>query len=101
MVSGINNIEQGVFQPQLSQRQVSKADVPVPSTNFNSFGDEDQAIISAEAMLQNELEKFNSGGDNAVELAVAEVLTKTIVAANVNVINTKKEMFDTILEIGK
>lgn len=101
MVSGINNIEQSFFQPKLYKEQFSKADTPVTSTNFNSFDDEDQAIISTEAILNNELEQFNASGDNAVELAIVGVLAKTAVAANVNVINTKKEMFDTILEMGK
>ena len=102
MVSGINsminNIQQGLFDPQISQPQTPKSDMHNPS---DSFIEEDQAIISSEAMLQNELEKFNSGGDNFVELAAACVLSKITVEANVNVINAKKEAMDAVLNIGK
>lgn len=100
MVSGINpynNIEQSIFQPQNYERQLSKADVQEPS---NSFTDEDQAIISAEAMLLGEIEKFNSGGSDALDLALAGIKAKTTVQAEVNVINAKKHMFDTILDMG-
>lgn len=98
MVSNINNINQSIFQTQLSQPQLSTQDKSEP---INSFADEDEAIISSEAKLQNELDKFNSGGDNAVDLAVASVVAKTTVSAEVNVINTKKDMIDNILDIGK
>lgn len=102
MVSGINsdnnNIGQSVFQPKtFSKEQISTKDTP---DSFNSFADEDEAIISAEAKLQNELEKFNSGGDNLVDLMGTCVTAKTTVAAEVNVINAKKNMFDTILGLA-
>jgi len=97
MVSGINSIEQSVFQPQLSQRQVPTSGT---SASPNSFDIEDKAIISAEAKLQNELEKFNAGGDNLVDLALAEVTSKITVAAEVNVIKTKKDMLDDISNMG-
>lgn len=90
----VNNIQQGFFEPQNMQRQTAKPGAYSPS---DSFIEEDQAIISAEAMLQNELEKFNSGGDNFVELAAACVLSKITVEANVNVINAKKDAMDAIL----
>jgi len=98
MVSGINNIEQSVFQPQTSARQLSTDSTSEPMT---SFEDEDKAIISSQAKMQYELEKFNSGGGNDVNLAVSEVMAKTTVSAEVNVINTKKDMLDAVLDIGK
>lgn len=106
MVSNINdiyNLEQSTFQPKVSQRQFSTiyTDTKDSSESMNSFSQEDQAIISSEAKLQYELEKFNSGGDNAVELAVAGVMAKTTTQAEVNVINTKKSMLDTILDMGE
>lgn len=97
MISSINNIGQSIFQP-FSQQQLPIIDTPSSPTSFDS---EDKAIISAQAMLQNESEKFNSGGDNAVELALACVIAKTTVSAEVNVINTKKEIIDNILDMGK
>lgn len=96
--SRINNIQQGIFDSSIPRQQTPKSDMYNPS---DSFIDEDQAIISSEAMLQNELEKFNSGGDNFVELAAACVLSKITVEANVNVINAKKDAMDAVLEIGK
>ena len=98
MISGVNNIEQTTFQPQLSQPQTSSKEAFEP---MNSFADEDQAIISAQAKLLNELDKFNAGGDNIVELAAASVIAKTTTEAEVNVINAKKHMMDDILDIGK
>lgn len=92
--SSVNNIQQGFFEPQNLQRQTAKSEAYSLS---DSFIEEDQAIISAEAMLQNELEKFNSGGDNFVELAAACVLSKITVEANVNVINAKKDAMDAVL----
>lgn len=94
--SSINNIQQSFFEPQNMQREATKSETFSPS---DSFTEEDQAIISAEAMLQNELEKFNSGGDNFVELAAACVLSKITVEANVNVINAKKDAMNAILGI--
>lgn len=94
MTSGINNIGQSVFQPPISPRQISPAEKSEPITSFDI---EDQAIISSQAKLLSELDKFNSGGDNAVELATASVMAKTTVAAEVNVIKAKENMFDTIL----
>lgn len=94
MISGINKVEQSSLQPEISQRQSS------PPTKFepiDSFYEEDQAIISSQAKLQYELEKFNSGGDNAVDLALANVTAKTTANAEVNVINTKKNMLNVLL----
>lgn len=98
MVLGINNIEQNIFQMPFSQPQTSSKATFEP---LNSFADEDEAIISAEAKLLNELNKFNSGEDNFVDLALANVTSKFTVSAEVNVIQTKKDMMDSILEIGK
>jgi len=98
MISGVNNIEQTTFQPQFSQPQTSSKDSLEP---MNSFADEDQAIISAQAKMLNELDKFNAGGDNLVELATASIIAKTTTEAEVNVINAKKHMMDDILDIGK
>lgn len=101
MVSNINdvfNLDQSTFQPQISQRKES---VPNFFGPLNSFSEEDEAIISSEAKLQYELEKFNSGGDNFVELMGASVMAKTTVETEVSVINTKKDMMDEILKIGE
>lgn len=66
--------------------------------SLNSFEDEDEAIISAQAKLLNELDRYNSGQGNEIDLAVACITSKTEVAANARVIETKKEMMDTILD---
>ena len=97
MVSSINNINQISFQPQRSVPQVPP---PETSGSLASFDEEDNAIISAQAKMQYELEKFNSGSGDPLDLALSEVIAKTTVAAEVNVIQTKKDMFDEILKIG-
>lgn len=97
MVSGINNIEQSNFQPQFSPRQSTTGYTP---SSINSFDAEDEAIISAEAKMQYELEKFNAGGDNLVDLALSEVMAKITTSAEVNAINAKKDIMDDILEMG-
>lgn len=101
MISNINdiyNIESSSFSPQTSQREAYTKDI---SESFKSFSDEDEAIISAEAKLQYETEKFNLGGDNVVELMTTSVMSEFTVEANVSVINTKKDMLDEILKIGE
>lgn len=98
MISGINNIRQSEFSPQNSQRQSSSADLPEASSFFEI---EDKAIISSQAMLQNELEKFNAGEGDPLDLAMASVIAQVTVSAEVNVINAKKNMMDDIMEIGK
>lgn len=97
MVSSVSNISQSNFQTQTYQRKASTTDSFEP---LNSFAEEDEAIISSQAKLLNELEKFNAGEGDAIDLALASVMSKFTVSAEVNVINTKKEMMDCILEIG-
>lgn len=83
--------------PQLQDVQPTSYKRPVSSlTNFDL---EDQAIISAQAKILNELEKFNAGEGNEFELAVANITGKIQVEAAVNVIKTKDEMMDTLMEM--
>ncbi len=63
------------------------------------FSSEDQAIISAQAKILNELEKFNAGAGNEVELALASTMGKIQVKAAVSVINAKGEMVDAVMEM--
>lgn len=97
--SRLNNLEQSIFQPEV-RSQNSGSTKATHDSQF-SFDDEDQAIISAQAKLQNELDKFNSGGDNIVDLVTASVMARFTTSAEVNVINIEKDMFDTILSIGE
>ncbi len=64
-----------------------------------NFSREDTAIISAQAKLLSEVEKFNSGEGNAVDMALTGVVSKHQIAANVNVVNAKKEMLDEIISM--
>lgn len=102
MLSGINSdiksIQQSFLQPQIYQGQLPATDAQEP---LNSFYIEDKAIISSQANFMNELDKFNSGQGDAVDLAIADVIAKITTQANVNVINTKKDMLDAVLEMGK
>jgi hypothetical protein len=97
MVSPVNNSNGVYFNPYPESSPAQKA---VNST-LNSFDTEDKAIISAQAKLLNELDKFNSGQGDPVDLAITGITSKHQVEAMVRVINTKKDMMDTVLEIGK
>lgn len=98
MISDVNSVVRAQFDPKVYQQQ------DVVKTHFeplNSFADEDEAIISAEAAMMNELEKFNAGGDNLLELVGATVNAKITTQAEARVVDTKKEMMDTILNMGE
>jgi len=97
MVSGINNIGQISYPTPLAQRQLSTTATPAGATSFDN---EDEAIISSEAKLLNELDKFNSGNGDAVNLAVASVVAKTSVAAEATVFKAKNDMIDEVLKMG-
>jgi|GEM_PF-2671754 len=97
MVSPVSSTNGISFSPNSGSNASQKA----VNTTLNSFDTEDKAIISAQAKLLNELDKFNSGQGDAVDLAVTEITSRHQVEAMVSVINTKKDMMDTILEIGK
>lgn len=64
-----------------------------------NFDVEDEAIISSQAKILNELDKFNSGEGNEVDLALATVMGKIQTEAAVNVIKTKDEMMDAVMSI--
>jgi len=64
-----------------------------------NFDIEDKAIISTQAKILNELEKFNAGEGNEIDLALATTMGKVQVEAAVTVIKTKDEMMDAIMEI--
>lgn len=99
MISGINNIEKSPYQTEFSPQKITPADTSFEP--LNSFYEEDQAIISSQAKMQYELEKFNSGGDNAVELAASTVIAKTTANVEVNVINTKTNMLNVLLGLAE
>ncbi len=98
MVSGINNVEQTFFQPRGTQRASSSAE---SRAYINSFDIEDEAIISEQSKLLNELEKFNAGESSPIDLAMANIRAKTTVSALSKVIQTKIDMYDTVLNIGR
>lgn len=97
ITSNINNIPQVSFSQKMPLPQALINDEQEPSS---SFDEEDKAIISSQAKLLNELDKFNSGGDNLVNLAEANVMAKITTEAEVNVINTQKDMLDSVLSMG-
>lgn len=98
MVTSINNIEQSIFQPEVYQRGLFSTEEK--SEPKSLFTDEDEAIISSQAKLYNELEKFNSGQGDPLDLMVAGVLAKVTVEAEVNVINIKKILWILFCRLG-
>jgi len=97
MVSGINSEITTNKTPVIKGSYFEKK----INTPLNSFNTEDEAIISSQAKLLNELDKFNSGQNSIVELAITNINCKNQVDAAIKVINTKNEMIKTVLEIGK
>ena len=95
-ISGINGVNPVNYQTQANNNQVSNT-----NTSDDNFDIEDNAIISAQAKLLNEFDKYNSGQGNEVDLAVTRVTSENQVKAMVNVINTKKDMMDSILKLGE
>lgn len=113
-INSLQSTAQSIVQPFVSQNRFNSAygsvknEPAVKSESvtenpepLNSFAEEDEAIISAEAKMQYALEEFNSGGDNVVELMATTIMAKTTVETEVNVVNAKKEMIDEILHMGE
>jgi len=91
MINGIQSSERVLNYPPSSSPKVSREPL-------NSFETEDTAIISAEAKMLNELDKYNSGKSNEINLAVTCLESKHQVEAVARVIKTKTEMLDTIMD---
>lgn len=70
----------------------------IANKSLNSFETEDTAIISAQAKLLNELDKYNSGQSDELDLALTCITSKNQVKAVARVIKTKNQMLDTILD---
>ena len=98
MISDVNSVGRAQFDPKVYQQQDAVKSHFEPLT---SFADEDEAIISSEAKMMNELDKFNAGGDNLLELVESSVNAKITTQAEARVIDTKKQMLDTILGMGE
>lgn len=102
MVQGIGGINNSpIVSYNLASKAVKTTSAYDTQESLNSFDNEDTAIISAQANLLNELDKYNSGAGNDVELALTSVNSKNQVEANVAVINAKKDMLDSVMKIAE
>lgn len=90
MIDGVNNTR-NIYIP-------SPCGTKRATNSLMDFSDEDQAIVSAEAKMLNELDKFNAGEGNDIELAITTVLSKEQVDAAVAVIKTKNETMDSLMQ---
>jgi len=70
----------------------SEASASAPEIN-------DSAIISAQAKLLNELEKYNAGESDEISLAVTAITSKHEAEANVYALKVHKECMDSVLDI--
>ena len=93
MIQGIQNTPSISTSFPSEKKAICSGNEPL-----NSFENEDTAIISAQAKLLNELDKYNAGQSNETDLALTCINSKIQVNAAAKVINTKKEMMDTILD---
>lgn len=91
MIESISSTSQ-IYTPQY-------APLAKPAGGLLNFDIEDEAIISAQAKILSELDKFNAGAGNELELVMANVMGKIQTEAAVNVIKTKDEMMDTVMSI--
>jgi hypothetical protein len=67
--------------------------------SLTNFDVEDEAIISSQAKILNELEKYNSGDGNEIDLTLACKMGEVQVEAAAKVIKTKNEMMGTIMDM--
>ena len=93
MIQGIQSSDSVNFYFPYDKKANYTANEPL-----NSFETEDTAIISAQAKILNELDKYNSGQSDELNLALTCITSKNQVKAVARVISTKKEMLDTILD---
>jgi hypothetical protein len=98
MSEGISNINSSIsnYSPVNSEKDSQF----VPTGSLCNFDIEDKAIISSEAKMLNELEKYNNGESNEINLAITNIISKNQIEAEVNVINSKNKMMESILKIG-
>jgi hypothetical protein len=71
----------------------------IGARSLNNFDIEDESIISAQARILNELEKYNSGEGNELDLALTCKMGELQVEATINVIKTKNEMLDAVMDM--
>lgn len=64
---------------------------------LHSFARQDEAIVSSQAKILNELEKYNSGQSDEVSLALTTVTSKLHIEANLRVIQAKDEILEDII----
>lgn len=99
MFSGIENLNSTVVYAQSYSVKNQGAKPEQKSGSLYSFEEEDKAIISAQAKLLNEIEKYNSGESDEIKLALTSIESKNQVKVAAKVIKSKIEAFDSILEI--
>jgi len=63
------------------------------------YENEDTAIISAEAKMLDELDRYNSGESNELKLVMTSNEAKYQVMANSRVIKVQKEITDSVMDM--
>ena len=94
MIENISASQQIYYTPYVNNSSQS-----FTGSSLTNFDVEDRAIISAQAKMLNELDKFNAGEGNEIDLALATVTGRIQIEAAVNIIKTKEEMMDTLFEM--
>jgi hypothetical protein len=96
MVQSVNNIAGLSNYPSVDFTKSQQQQVPL-----QNFDIEDKAIISSQAKILNELDKYNNGQSDELNLALTTMTSKHQIEASLSVIKTKNEILSQITKIGE
>ena len=97
-VNMINSISSVSSYTPIATYRSSTAATSGGGSSLLNFDKEDQAIISSEAKMLNALDQYNSGEGSEIDLALTNVMAKHQVGASIQVIKSKNEMVDSLME---
>ncbi|MDD3149289.1 MAG: hypothetical protein PHV68_00495 [Candidatus Gastranaerophilales bacterium] len=98
-MDSINGINYSIEVPGLQEMQSALESQGSLSGTLSIPVSEDEAIISAQAKLLNELEKYNAGESDEIKLALTVEESTTQTEAMYNVIGAKNQMLNSIMQI--
>jgi len=96
MVEGVGSISSSSSYPSIDFTKSQPQQAPL-----QNFDVEDKAIISSQAKILNELDKYNNGQSDELNLALTTMTSKHQIEASLSVIKTKNELLDSIMKIGE
>ena len=101
MVESINDVKSlnvAALKKQMSDFNETKK---LETNKKRSFEQEDQALISAQSKLLNEMERFNSGEGNIVDMSTTIAITTTQVDAAIKIMKVKYSILKDVMSLGE